>query len=286
MGSVLAGIFGGGQATQQTVTPDATTQQLNALRLQQLQSLFGNMPYGSFGMARPDIYSPSPQVGDLYNQSSLYDLSPFYNRAVNTLQQPVDTSNLMSFNDYLGYGTNAINQAFGGPDIDYNKIGQDYLKNISTPQIMNQAALAGLEGGGAVSESLGRAGSELALPLTQLQQGSNIARGQAVTGFVNNLPNANSLFSLLPYQMQAAQGQAAGAYASASQPFTNAMGTLAQRASTLFPLADYSRQLSEQDLLRMQGVYSTALTGIPYSPGSSTSGKQSQQPLFNFFGQG
>lgn len=60
----------------------------------------------------------------------------------------------------------------------------------------------------------------------------------------------------------------------------------AQYASTLFPLADYSRALKEQDLLRRQGVMQTALTGLPYTPGSSSSGSKSSQPMFNFFGQG
>jgi hypothetical protein len=59
-----------------------------------------------------------------------------------------------------------------------------------------------------------------------------------------------------------------------------------QYASSMFPLADYSRSLKEQDLLRRQGVMGTALTGLPYTPGSETTGRRSSQPLFNFFGQG
>lgn len=66
----------------------------------------------------------------------------------------------------------------------------------------------------------------------------------------------------------------------------NRTGALAQRAATLFPMADYGRALQEQDFLRRQGVVTTGLTGIPFTPGSSGVQKQSSQPFFNFFGQG
>ena len=87
-----------------------------------------------------------------------------------------------------------------------------------------------------------------------------IAKGTAQIGlpFIQGLPQASATLAMAP----------------------------AQRASMLFPLADYERSLREQDLLRRQGVYTAGLTGLPFSPGSSTTGRESKPPLFGFFGQG
>ncbi len=60
----------------------------------------------------------------------------------------------------------------------------------------------------------------------------------------------------------------------------------AQRANTMMPLYDYQRSLKEQDYLRRQGVVGTAMTGMPYTPGSSSKGGTSAAPLFGWFGQG
>lgn len=134
---------------------------------------------------------------------------------------------------------------------DYIKMGFDktrnYVSQIAIPEIMSQLALSGLESSGAVPEAIAKATAGIGLP------------------FVQSLP-------------------AASAALTAAKP--QAMLMNAQRASTLFPMADYSRLLRESDLLRRQGVVTTGLTGLPFTPGSTTQQRQSQQPLFGLFGQG
>jgi hypothetical protein len=88
---------------------------------------------------------------------------------------------------------------------------------------------------------------------------------QAGNQFIQSLPGASQTLSLLPEQQRAMR---------------------AQTATTLFPMADYSRGLREQELAGRRGLFQTALTGIPYTPETTTKGRQAQQPLFNFFGQG
>lgn len=153
----------------------------------------------------------------------------------------------------------ATSQQFDFNDLisfdDYLSLGLDqsrnYINQIATPEIMSTLALQGLEGGGAASEAIAKASAQYGLPFVQgLPQAS-----VGLTGARNLLPQQVGLAS-------------------------------AQRAGTLLPLADYSRSLREEDLLRQQGVVTSGLTGLPFSPGSSTKQRQSSQPLFNFFGQG
>lgn len=84
--------------------------------------------------------------------------------------------------------------------------------------------------------------------------------------------NAAAQQSMLPEQMRQMRAQT-GLYG-------------AQRAGTLFNISDQQRALQEQDLLRRQGLASGVYSGMPYNPGSYQSGRQSSQPLFNWFGQG
>lgn len=141
---------------------------------------------------------------------------------------------------------------------DYINMGMDstgnYISQIATPQIMSTMALQGLEGSGAVPEAIARATAGIGLP------------------FVQSLPGASATSSLLPGQQDLQRSQ------------VNLQS--AQRAGSLFNFSDYGRQLQEQDLLRRQGVVTTGLTGLPFTPGSSTEGRKSSQPLFNWFGQG
>lgn len=151
------------------------------------------------------------------------------------------------------FNTATEDQAF--PDLisfdEYLGLGLDqsknYISQIATPEITSQAALAGLEGGGYIPEAIAKATAQIGLP------------------FVQGLPQASTQLSLAPFQARASE---------------------AQRAATLFPLADYGQSLKREDLLRRQGVVTTGLTGLPFTPGQSTAQRQSSQPLFNFFGQG
>jgi hypothetical protein len=219
MGDILAGIFGGGSRTTEDTKPDPVSQELNALRRDQLAQLFrigaqysDFAPPGSGG----DAYTPSPDVKTLFDDARSTEAFP----------------DLMSFDEYLGLG------------LDQTK---NYISQIATPEIKSNAALAGLDSGGIVPEAIAKATAQIGLP------------------FVQSLPGASTALTMAPFQAKALK---------------------AQTAATLFPMADYGRGLKESDLLRRQGVVTTGLTGIPYTPGQSTAQRQSSQPLFNLFGQG
>jgi hypothetical protein len=52
-------------------------------------------------------------------------------------------------------------------------------------------------------------------------------------------------------------------------------------------MADVPRQLQVEDFLRQQGIVTTGLTGIPYTPGSQVTSATRQPSVFeNFFGTG
>jgi hypothetical protein len=49
-------------------------------------------------------------------------------------------------------------------------------------------------------------------------------------------------------------------------------------------IADFPRQLKEADYLRRQGLFTTAYTGIPYTPGSTTFGGTATGNIFDQLG--
>ena len=132
MGGVLTSVLGGGGRTTEKVEATAETKALDQLRLQQLQQLFGITPYSEFAGERPDIYSPGTATQDLMNR--------------------VSSNDLMSVQDYI--------------DLALNE-GKNYISQVATPQIMQSAALQGLEGGGYVPEAIGKATAGIALPFLQ-----------------------------------------------------------------------------------------------------------------------
>jgi len=101
---------------------------------------------------------------------------------------------------------------------------------------------------------------------TQQQQGitslSN-TYGTNQANFNQSLPGASQAMSLLPGQMQ---------------------GQQAQYLSGLQGIADFPRQLREADYLRRQGLFTTAYTGIPYTPGSTTFGGTATGNIFDQLG--
>lgn len=240
MGDVLSGVFGGGGTQSSNTTVDPTTQSLNALRLQQLSTLFNDTPGKVAGFAEPapSVYTGSPAVDNLFTTAQ--QPSP------NVPTTPVNYDNLMSLQDYINLGLSQTG---------------NYISKVATPQILQTAALQGLEGGGYVPEAIAKATAQYALP------------------FVQGLPSASA--TLLNAGPQAEATRAGSFLTSAQTGLTNA-----NRASTLLPLADYQRSLNEKDLLRQQGVVTTGLTGLPYTPSTATDTSKNQQPLFNFFGQG
>lgn len=261
MGDILGSVFGGARNTSQDVTPDPISQRLNQMRLDQLSQLFAVSPYSDFAGSNPkSAYTPSPAVADLYR----------------TATDVPDLSNLISLADYSNRGAaelRSYDDLASGQLNDYHKMGMDaisnYIAQIAKPQIMSTMVQQGLEGGGAVDEALAKGTAEIGLPFVQsegqLRQQYANTRGGLGIGFAESLPSASVGLTMAPFQARQAQ---------------------ATRAQTLMPIADYDRMLKEQDLLRQQGVATTGLTGLPYTPTTSTSGSQRQPPLFGFFGQG
>lgn len=237
MGDVLSGVFGGGGSQDTTQTADPISTALNDLRYRQAATLFNVASPSEFGQ-RSDVYTGAPAVDNLFA----------------TAQQPspsipttgVNYDNLMSLADYIDLG---INQ------------GSNYINQVATPQILQTAALQGLDRGGVVPEAIAKATAGIALP------------------FLQGLPSASA--TLLNAGPQAEATRASRFLTGAQTDLTGA-----NRAATLLPFADYNRSLQERDLLRRQGFTGTALTGLPYTPTVNTDTSKNQQPLFNFFGQG
>lgn len=232
MGDALGGIFGAGGRQTQTTVPDEASRELNNLRRNQLLQLFTpERPYSSFASENPNnAYRRDAQAVDLTDTA----LADFKSGG-----QEADFSDLISLDDYIKLG---LDQA------------QNYISQIASPEILSQAALSGLESGGAPQEALAKATAQIGLPFVQSIPGASIGLTQA-------RPQAN---------LTTAQ--------------TGAVRT--SQAAQLFPLTDFGRSLRAEDVNRQQGILTSGLTGLPFSPGSSTTGRTSQQPLFNFFGQG
>jgi hypothetical protein len=230
-----------------------------------------------------------------------------------------DTTNLNlgtttgNYQDALSRSAQGREGAMQGREADYARsysdlvnAGSNYLNRIAAPTAMQAAALQGMEGSGAVPTAIANASAQFSGPAMQqlvgqymqagldINQAANAAQAQlgsqymgqqaATLGdygktqaslfgqgmqsgnqFIQSLPGASQTLSMIPEQQRALRAQTAG---------------------TLFPMADYARGLREQELAGRRGMFQTALTGIPYTPETTTKGRQSQQPLFNFFGQG
>src|SRR5205814_10105867 len=87
---------------------------------------------------------------------------------------------------------------------------------------------------------------------------------QGQNAFIGSLPQAANTITLTPEQAQSMN---------------------VQQAATLFPIADFPRQLQEQDLLRQQGLAQTAFTGLPYTPQTDTTQAQHTNSILeNAFG--
>ncbi len=277
MGDVLGSVFGSAKNTDATQTPDPQAQAANRLKLEQLQTLFGGTPYAGFGQPS-DAYTPSPNVSSLYNDIGLQSFQLPSDIGLGNLQLAdtpnVNTSNLMSLADYSKLGLDSTS---------------NYISKIATPEIMSQLALAGLESSGASADAIAKATAQIGLPFVQSLPGASNTLTQA--GPQANLTQAQANLTggqrqLLPFQALLSNTQANMTNAQRSL-IPNQAGVMnAQRASTLFPMADYGRTLQESDLLRRQGVVTTGLTGLPFTPGSTTQQKQSSPPMFGWFGQG
>ena len=265
-------------------------------------------------------------IGDVMNrgidtagqtaQAALGGAQSAYGGAMGTLSQ--DTQNALAAADANRQA--ALAQREG----DYSRgmgtitdTSQNYINRIASPSLNQQMALQGMEGSGAVPTAIANATAQYAGPMVQqlmsqymsqgasAQQAASAAQAAALQQQQQSgaglggqyMSNVGQTYQNLASNQAALSGQGlttGGAFAQTLPGAQQTMTMLPEQvraaragvASSMFPLADYSRGLQEQNLARRQGLFTTALTGIPYTPQTSVSGTQRQQPLFNFFGQG
>lgn len=138
-----------------------------------------------------------------------------------------------------------------------NQLAQTLLNNNVT---LEQAGIA--------------ADSALGQQLLQAQNAVRLQRQQTAgqlgntflplsAAFAQSIPGATQTLSLLPTTLQTAR---------------------TANLTALAPLADFERQLREQDLLRRQGIFQTVYTGIPFQPGSTVNQASETGNLFNNLG--
>lgn len=275
---------------------------------------------GNYAMNNLNSLTATPMgagiTGDAYKEGSLTDIADTYNFQRGVGMSDLGSSlaglegnylesiaaNQYNFQDALARSRNIYDTAMqSGLDASRN-----YISQIATPQIQSAMALQGLEQGGAVPAAIARATAESIMPYMQglnqqfmaeqsgLSQ-ANIANTQQSS--LARLATEAQLQSQFNAGQQAAGQQYAGGRANvfgslpgvysnlAMLPYQQA-GAFGSIASNLLPTLDYQRSLNEQDLLRRQGLFTTGLTGIPYTPSGQTRQSTSSQPLFNWFGQG
>lgn len=148
MGDLFTGLFGGGESTSSTITPDAEAVAMNKLRKEQLEGLFDQVDYSEFAKARPDIYSLSDQSTDIMNQAS-------------------DPNNLMSLDQYMNLGA---------------KAGGSFMEQIAGPEIASTLAMQGMEGSGAYPEALAKGAASIGLPFLQSIPQFGVGRQQQAQG--------------------------------------------------------------------------------------------------------
>jgi hypothetical protein len=161
------------------------------------------------------------------------------------------------------------NAALGGQALGAQaSLASNYQNNVNQlaqALMANNITLeqAGISAESALGQSLMQTQNTLR---TQQQQGlTTLASnyGSNATQFASTLPSASQTLSLLPGQMQAAKT-------------ANLTG--------LQSIADFPRQLQEADYLRRQGLFTTAYTGIPYTPGSTVFGGTATGNIFDQLG--
>lgn len=187
-----------------------------------------------------------------------------------TAQQAATANQLLAQQGQATESAASGNRALGGQRLAATATaGNTYQNNISQlaqALMANNVTLeqAGISAESALGQQLVQAQNTLR---TQQQQGITAAGTNYMTNantFAQTLPAASTALSMAPLQMQ-------GARAATLQAFQ--------------PLADFPRQLQEADLLRRQGLFTTAFTGIPFAPSTSTSGSTETANLVeNLFG--
>ena len=122
---------------------------------------------------------------------------------------------------------------------------------------------AGIAANSALGQQLIQAQTTLR---NQQQQGiTSLANtyGSNAANFAQSLPGASTALTMAPLQARAGQSAI---------------------LSGLQPLMDFPRQLQEADFLRRQGLFTTAYTGIPYTPGGTVAGSSGTGNIFDQLG--
>jgi len=324
----LGGLFGAGDlssfvgpgAQQAAYTPTAMTQDLTG----RVYSAFTGLPSGP--TLSPWDYANTISNNDIFNQGlvaseanlgrGISNIGQNYAGALGANQAALNAAlaaNQGAYGSGLDVTRGNFNQALG---LGMNSLN-NYIAQVAAPQIRQNMALQGLEGGGAVNTALAKATAEAGLPLMQTllptfmgeqaqlagQYGGNVAAlEQAGLGNVAGLGQQN-----LAQQAQMLQGFNQGqlgyfgGYAPAQKqalstipgafstlgmlPFQQA-ASQAQTAGALFPMTDYSRALRESNVGRQQNLMTAGLTGIPFTPGQEQRGSTKSPGGFNLLGFG
>ena len=178
-------------------------------------------------------------------------------------------TNTQNVQAQLGGAQAAQNAQLGGQLMSLQgAAGGTYQQNVAqlAQALMNNNITleqAGIAADSALGQQLIAAQNQLRQQVVQ----GNVALTSMYTplqaAFAGSLPQASAQLSLLPQQLTAAS---------------------TANATALQPLADFSRQLRESDLLIRQGLLTSVYTGIPFSPGSTTSGKSGTGNIFDQLG--
>ena len=303
MGGVSAAFQGAMQRGSERQDVDAQTKELNRLRTDQLRfATEGTGGLSSLLQSYGDFRYPSETTQSLINaavaqsiQGGGLDPSAWYNQSRNLLDYSGQSQNLagiyagnaQNIGDYLQSARSGLSGLTAG-NLDYinNGLapqllgsGQDYFRQILSPQLSNQYALMGLARSGANQEAQAKGAASISLPISQLiaqlvsgqlsqnyagQQGllgqgygligSNLAQGSQAQGnlFTQYLQNLYGLNQQRPnVDLALRQGQ---------------LGILGQGIQ----FSDYPRQQAEQNAQGTLGGYLSAFNATPYTPIKST----------------
>lgn len=180
---------------------------------------------------------------------------------VNTNTQNLQTG----ASEAAGAGNRQLGEQALGAQASLASTYQNNINQLAQALMANNITLeqAGISAESALGQSLMQVQNTLR---TQQQQGITALGSNYVsnaTNFTQSLPGASQTLSLLPGQMQ---------------------GQHTAYLTGLQGIADFPRQLKEADYLRRQGLFTTAYTGIPYTPGSTTFGGTATGNIFDQLG--
>jgi hypothetical protein len=237
----------------------ATPRLNQALALQGLES--GGAVPSSIARATAEYALPFLQsIENAYGSNVANTLAQYMQgrAGVGTNTQNVEAS----LGQSAAEGNRALSTAAMGQRATAGNTYQNNITQLAQALMANGITLeqAGISAESALGQQL--MNTQNALRLQQQESRTSLANtyGGQAANFAASLPDASSRLSLLPGQMQTQR---------------------AANLTALQPLTDFSRQLQEANLLRRQGLFTTAYTGIPFTPGSTTAGGSATGNIFD-----